>query len=51
MGHNCVAHLPIGKDDARDPLMWYAAHLRALRGGACVLLDMNIAVQRAQLQT
>jgi hypothetical protein len=34
MDHNCVARLPIRKDDARDPLMWNAAHLRAVQSAA-----------------
>ena len=31
MGLNCVVRLPTVKDDARDPLMWNAAHSCALR--------------------
>jgi hypothetical protein len=31
MGLNCVVRLPTVKDDARDPLMWNAAHSIALR--------------------
>jgi hypothetical protein len=31
MGHNCIVDLPTGTDDAGDPLMWNASHVRAWR--------------------
>jgi hypothetical protein len=46
MGHNCVVHLPTGTDDARDPLMWNAAHSCAPCGAGARSPDTNIAVQR-----
>jgi hypothetical protein len=46
MGHNRVVHLPTGTDDARDPLMWNAAHSCAPCDAGARSPDINIAVQR-----
>jgi hypothetical protein len=49
MGNNCVARLLIRKD-ARDPLMWNAAHLRALRSRVRVRATRILRCSGAQLQ-
>jgi len=51
MGHNCVVRLPAGKDDARDPLMWNAAHWCALRWLADVRSTRILRCSGARLRT